>query len=300
MPQSKIIDFHTHFYISEVGEDPIAFAKAQGEPHWQALVTPEGKRTLQGWANSAQMLEQMQEANIDKAVLLGWYWENTSTCKIQNQWYADLKSVHPDSFEAFAAIHPPSIKQTHEQLCFAVDNGFVGIGEIHPAVQGFSLQDNCWTQVVEFAIEHDLLINLHVTEPVGRPYHPRAETIFKDIQWLIEHYPEMRLILSHWGGLIFMHELNPYISKKWKNVYYDTSASPLLYRDKVFQIAVDAIGAEKFIFGSDYPLIVYPGKQSEPDFVTFLERVKAVGLHPDDLHKLLFANGSSLLEPLRK
>lgn len=241
------------------------------------------------------MLQQMNEAGITKSVLQGWYWEHPAACALQNQWYADLITRHPDSFEAFAAVHAPSVNETGEQLQFALDHGFKGIGEIHPAAQGFRLRDRCWVRVVEFAVEHNLLINLHVTEPVGRPYYPREETLFRDIQWLIEEYPEMRLILAHWGGLIFMHELNPYIAERWKNVYYDTAASPLLYDDRLFQIAMDTIGPDKILYGSDYPLRVYPKQQKEPDFVSFVSRVKASVKNPVSLEKLFHDNADALL-----
>jgi uncharacterized protein len=291
----NIIDFHTHYYPSSVSADPIRFSVRYGEDFWRQLVVPENKRSLQGWVTEQRRLEHMNEAGIAKSVLLGWYWEQPEACALQNQSFVDLKSRHPDSFEAFAAIHPPSIKETKEQLQFALDHGFKGIGEIHPAVQGFRLMDCCWTHVVEFAIEHNLLINLHVTEPVGRLHYPREDTLFRDIQWLVEQYPEMRLVLSHWGGLVFMHELNPYIAKRWQNVYYDTSASPLLYDDRLFQIAIDAISPEKFLFGSDYPLMVYPKKQKDPDLISFVSRVKAAVKDPVNLEKLFRGNAEALL-----
>ena len=296
MSASGIIDFHTHYFPPEVASEPVAFAQQQGEKHWRELVSPDGKPSLQGWATTEHMLQQMEEAGISRAVLQGWYWEHPSTCAMQNRWYADLIARYPGSFIAFATIHPPSFRETEEQLQFAVDHGFKGIGELHPAVQDFGLRDRCWTRVVEFAIEHNLLISLHVTEPVGRPQRPQGETNFRDIQWLVEEYPEMRLILAHWGGLVFTHELNPYISKRWEHVYYDTAASPLLYDDRVFQLAMDAIGPEKFLFGSDYPLRLYPRTQEEPDFATFVSKVRTVVRDSDALDRLFRSNAEALLD----
>ena len=291
-----IIDVHTHYYPPLVTADPVKWATTQDEKHWRQLVAPEGKPSLQGWASEAVMLRQMAEAGIAKAVLQGWYWEHSVSCAFQNRWYADLIERHPDRFIAFATIHPPSEKETEEQLKFAVDHGFKGIGEIHPAVQGFSLRDRCWMRVAEFAVEHGFPITLHVTEPIGRPQQPQMETSLRDIQWLVEKYPDLRLILAHWGGLSFLHELNPYIAKRWQNVYYDTSASPLLYGSQVFRIAMEAVGPEKFLFGSDYPLRLYPKQQKEPNFSAFISEIRKSIEDAGHLERLFRSNVEKLLE----
>ncbi|MAV14570.1 MAG: hypothetical protein CL705_01745 [Chloroflexi bacterium] len=40
-----------------------------------------------------------------------------------------------------------------------------------------------------------------------------------------------------------------------KNVYYDTAASSFLYDPKIFEIAIEIVGSEKIIFGSDFPIL---------------------------------------------
>ena len=40
-----------------------------------------------------------------------------------------------------------------------------------------------------------------------------------------------------------------------RNIFYDTAASPLLYNDKIFDVSLEIVGANKILFGSDYPLM---------------------------------------------
>ena len=40
-----------------------------------------------------------------------------------------------------------------------------------------------------------------------------------------------------------------------KNVYYDTAASSFLYNPKIFELAIEIVGSEKIIFGSDFPIL---------------------------------------------
>jgi len=47
----------------------------------------------------------------------------------------------------------------------------------------------------------------------------------------------------------------PEVEEGLANVYFDSAASPFLYRPAVFESAVDLLGAEKVLLGTDYPLL---------------------------------------------
>ena len=51
------------------------------------------------------------------------------------------------------------------------------------------------------------------------------------------------------------YALMPEVAKALANVYFDTAATPFLYRDDMFRHIVEIIGADHILFGSDYPLI---------------------------------------------
>ena len=288
-----VIDCHVHRYPPDVFANPAAFANPRGEKHWQNLVTPENGPAIQGWSDREKMLADMDCGGLEKAVLLGWYWEKSETCILHNKWHAEWIREDPDRFIAFAAINPLASKAIDE-LKAARDYGFRGIGEILPAVQGFSVRDPDWHEIVEFAIDSSWPINFHVTEPVGHPYPGKISTPFEDFQWLAETYPELKIILSHWGGLLPFYELNKHVRKCLSNVWYDVAASPLLYDSTIFRSAVDIVGSEKVLYGSDYPLRLYPSKQDTPDFSTFLDEIQNAGLTDAELKNILGDNASRL------
>jgi len=39
------------------------------------------------------------------------------------------------------------------------------------------------------------------------------------------------------------------------NVWFDTAASPYLYRSDIYRLAAELAGEEKVLFGTDYPLL---------------------------------------------
>ncbi len=263
-----IIDAHTHRYSDEVIANPSAFASRTGEQKWLHMVTPSSQTSLQGWADRDQMLADMDNAGIDRCVLLGWYWENFQTCMEANDWHRRWIKQDPGRFFSFLAIKPgiPSLKDYLKQ---AHEDGFRGIGESHPWVQGFSMQDKEWMGVMEFACAHSWPVNFHVTDPAGRDYPGKTLTPMDDFVWLANELPDLKIILAHAGALYALENSIP------DNFYFDLAACPLLYSREIYQKLIDCTGAEKILWGTDYPLRIYPRTQKKPDFHTFLEELKS-------------------------
>jgi predicted TIM-barrel fold metal-dependent hydrolase len=117
----------------------------------------------------------------------------------------------------------------------------------------------------------------------------------QDYVWLAGQYPDLKLILAHLGGLLPFYELNRPVQKVMKNVYYDTAAVPLLYRPEVYQMVAQVVGEEKILFGSDYPLLIYPRRTRTPGFRDLLVEIKGAGLTSQQLSRILGGNAKQLL-----
>src|SRR6185312_1203945 len=105
-------------------------------------------------------------------------------------------------------------------------------------------------------------------------YPGRVETPLADFVRLAREYPQTKFILAHWGGgLAFDNECRPL-----RNVFYDTAASPLLYDAGVWVRGVEAAAEGRVLFGSDYPLILYPRTEAAPGFGGILDEMKAGNL----------------------
>jgi predicted TIM-barrel fold metal-dependent hydrolase len=100
---------------------------------------------------------------------------------------------------------------------------------------------------------------LHVNESVGHDYPGKSLKDLRPIYQLLLALPAMNIILAHWGGGFFFYELMPEVARAAQRVYYDTAASPFLYRPLIYRIALKIIGPKRILFGSDYPLLP-PGR----------------------------------------
>jgi predicted TIM-barrel fold metal-dependent hydrolase len=70
---------------------------------------------------------------------------------------------------------------------------------------------------------------------------------------------------------------------------------PLLYWPDVYRAVVQAVGAEKLLFGSDYPLLIYPRRTRIPGFGDLLAEMRSSGLGAEQLSLILGGNIKKLL-----
>jgi hypothetical protein len=293
MPRTGIVDAHVHAYPTEVAADPGAWGRARGETGWADCVAPEGRRSIQGWADPDALIADMDEAGVDACVMLGWYWERQETCDLQNGWYSEWIRRHPGRLMGFAAVQPAAGPRSIDGLKRALDSGLCGVGESLPQAQGFALDDPLWRQVVETAVSRRVPVTLHATDPGAGPAAGPKTPLGAYVQ-LAREYPEATLILAHWGGGLALRGL-PERERLPANLYFDTAASPLLYDLGAFRRAVDRVGAERILYGSDYPLILYPRESRRPGFKRFLGEIERAGLGVGERAAILGSNIRRLL-----
>jgi predicted TIM-barrel fold metal-dependent hydrolase len=273
----SIIDAHVHLYPEAVNRDPLLWAQEHGETHWAILCTRRRKsgQWVQGFPNVDELLRRMDEAGVTRAVLQGWYWQWPETCALQNDFYAECVKAHPDRLSAFATLHPSAGREaTLELVRTARERGFSGLGELSPHSQGYDVGEPVFLELMELAGDLRLPVNLHVTDHQSGAYPGRVETPLRDFLWLARQLPHTNFILAHWGGLLPLHEEE---AENLYNVFYDTAASPLLYGEDIWSRFAAVVPPERVLFGSDYPLNLYPRTDTEPALTGLVNEARKQG-----------------------
>jgi hypothetical protein len=140
--------------------------------------------------------------------------------------------------------------------------------------------------IVDIIIKHNSILLTHTSEPVGHQYSGKGEATPDMIYRLITTFPDLKLVCAHWGGGLPFYALMPEVKAALKNVYFDTAASPFLYTPQIYSQVVQLVGADKILFGSDYPLI--PQRR-------FLKEIFALDLSAATKRKILADNAKNLL-----
>jgi predicted TIM-barrel fold metal-dependent hydrolase len=78
----------------------------------------------------------------------------------------------------------------------------------------------------------------------------------------------------------------PEVAKALTHVFYDTAASPFLYSKKIYSLGCEIAGADRILFGSDFPLLS-PGR--------YFQEIGESGVKTEDQRKILGQNLSRLL-----
>ncbi|HEX9987694.1 MAG TPA: TatD family hydrolase [Chloroflexia bacterium] len=275
-----IIDFHTHIFSDEMRGSRSDYLE---QDSWFATLYADPKHRL---ASAEDVVASMEAAGVDRTVIMGFPWHKGSTCREHNDYIIDAVRRFPDKLIGFACIQPLDARDAQE-LDRCLSAGLMGLGELGPDGQKFDIEDRWVLQAsVEVLQHHKRPLLVHSSEPIGHTYAGKGQTFPWRLLKLAQNFPELQIVLAHWGGGLPFYELMPEVREATRNVYYDSAASTYLYSFDIFPVVASLIGHERLLWGTDYPLL----SQAK-----FLDRVRSSGLAPGQLDAVLGGNAARLL-----
>lgn len=277
-----VIDFHTHVFPPEVQRRRETFCML--DDYFGQLHANPGIKI----ATVEDLLAEMDESGVDFSLLCGFGWASHELCRMQNDYLLDCIRKHPDRLGALGSIQPLEGERALAEVERCLVGGMKGVGELMPDGQGYRLNElRRLDHLFRFAAERGFLVMTHASEPVGHDY-PGKETVTPDTIWdVVQAYPEMKLVLAHWGGGYPFYELMPEVREASRNVYYDSAASTYLYSPEVFLHTARMVGYHKVLWGTDYPIL----RQGR-----FLRRIQQLPLAEKWRTAILGGNAARLLE----
>ena len=275
-----VIDSHCHILPPSFRDRRAEIAKRDAT--FAALLSDPNARI----ASADDLLAAMDRDGVDQAVVMGMGWTDHQVAVEANEYIIQTVADNPGRLTGFCSVNPgwgePAV--TEAQRCF--DAGLVGIGELHADTQGFDFTDvAAMAPVMELARSDRLPVLVHASEPVGHQYPGKGGTTPDKLYRFIQNFPGNVIICAHWGGGLPFYSLMPEVKESLKNVYFDSAATPFLYRPEVFGVVSELAGAGKVLFASDFPLL----EMSRP-----LEQARNAGLAADVEAALLWGNAAKL------
>jgi len=289
------IDLHSHFFPVDALGSPGKYEKRAPkivlDKSNLSVTSQIGMRAGLGPGayDPVARIKALDEMKIDlqaisPSPILLFYWEEPAVAahfsRVQNEAIQAVVKKHPDRFVGFGSVPLQDIPEAIAIAKEAKNMGLKGL-EIGHAVGERQLDDPIFESFFDAAQAMDLLLFVHPLEGGVDADDPLAGILGNVLQFpfrttlmierimlkgMFEKYPNLRLCLSHGGGLLAFNiwrldhsyslrpDLKKILSQKpsasLKKFYFDS----IVHSATALQYLIQVVGADRVVIGTDYPM----------------------------------------------
>lgn len=224
----KIIDFHLHPYLTEeefIGKFPESFSPSP---------TQAGE-DLRGCGISHICGSVIARTPYAPEKGFAYFRElNRKALELKERfgaWYTPGFHVHPDYVE-----------ESCREMEFMQEKGFRLIGELVPYMHGWK-DYSCggFSEILKTAGKYHMIVSYHTV--LGEQ---------EEMEKMVAAHPEVTFVAAHPGERQY-YEKHLERMAKYENLYLDLSGTGL-FRYGMLAYGVKKVGADRFLFGTDYPI----------------------------------------------
>jgi len=238
-----------------------------------------------------------------------------------NDSYAEYVRRYPDRFVAYVSVPLPHVDAALEEMARGLDTlGMVGVNmgtSVLTRSVADPMFDPFWEEmnrrgVILFFHPHglgacsSLIQEANLTWPMGAPVEDSV--LVSHLLWkqISKRYPRVRIIVPHLGGDISMlvnrmdNQRSLFLppdtekpSVTVKKFWYDTVSHAYA---PALRLACEALGADRFLLGSDYPYETGELYQRCVDYI----KTPGTGLTPEQIEAILDRNAQALFQLVPK
>jgi aminocarboxymuconate-semialdehyde decarboxylase len=325
------IDLHSHFFPLEALQNPGKY-----ESRAPKLALENGKLSVTsqigfrpglgpGAYDPVERINALDAMQIDlqaisPSPILLFYWEEATVAahfsRRQNEAIQAVVARHPDRFVGFGSVPLQSVADSIDIAREAKAMGLKGL-EIGNAVGDAPLDDARFAPFFDAAQDLDMLLFVHPLEGGLNADDPLSPVLGNVLQFtfrttlmvermilkgMFEKYPNLKLCLSHGGGLLALNiwrldhsyglrsDLRaqlPYRPSAYlKRMYFDS----IVHSAAALRYLVEVAGADRVVIGTDYPMAM---GDFEP-----VAKIEGLQLPARDRELILGANAARALNCL--
>lgn len=184
--------------------------------------------------------------------------------------------AHPE-FIGFITLHQDLTEEEMvQEVNLAIENGMKGI-KLHPDFQKFNIDDEAVEKIYRAASDK-LPILFHIGD--DRYDYSKPHRLVK----IAKKYPKVKFIAAHFGGYRCWDDASLYCGLD--NVYFDTCSSLTFISASKAREIIDMLGADRFFFGTDFPMWDAKGELERFNTIPMTEQEKKMIL-AENIKRLL-------------
>ena len=315
-----IIDVFAHHIsksVDKMMENSKHFGKGKDFPYPPQNADPESRLAImEKYGVDMQVLTQTTPILLDLSVD-----DAVEVCRLSNQDNYALCKAYPDKFVNVCVFHLLDMKRTMEELDRCVNELDCRGVTISSNQEGKGLDSPEFFPFYEKVVEHDLPIFIHGTHWDCPPLmdmdnswrfmlvfgwdYDGTQAIWRLIMGgVLDRFPTMKIVTHHMGNYFpffvrrieanfewkLQDQLPRHISEYYGNIYGDTAVDGT---PGAFQCGYAFFGAERMMYGSDYPF----GLEGGEYFIRVnLAGVNAMAIPDKERKKILGENAKKLLK----
>ena len=155
-----------------------------------------------------------------------------------------LREKYGDFYYPGFHIHPSFVRESVAEIERFNKLGFKLVGELVPYIQDWSdgFDSKPFFEILEAAEAYGMVVDFHSSG---------SEKTEDEIDKMVSRFKNLKIVAAHPGEYdAFMRHLKR--MEISDNYYLDLSGTGI-FRHGLLRYGIDSFGAERFIFGSDYP-----------------------------------------------
>ena len=220
----EIIDFHTHPFID--ADTYFCIYKESVPADEKTILADMENEGISRFCGS--VIRKMREG------------EGFELLKKLNRDALKLRDIYGEKYIPGIHVHPDFVEESTEEIKFASEKGIKLIGELVPYMHGWK-DYSCkgFSEILDVAEKYGMVVSLHVGD---HEQMIKMASEHKNVNFVIAHPGEKERALKHIEAM-----------KQCDNMYLDLSGGGM-YRYGLVRYLCDKVGAERIIFGTDYPI----------------------------------------------
>lgn len=244
----EIIDFHTHPFINPENN-----------------ICPYKEFSTMNAETTVGVMKELGVSKICGSVIeIGNNEDVWNKIKTNNNTALQLKKIYKDFYIPGFHIHPDFIEESLKEINRMHNNGFNLIGELVPYLDNWQTDygSDEFSVLLEEAGKKNMIVSIH---SMNEDAMDKMVKRHKDVVFVAAHPGEYNIFMRHIERMKFS-----------ENYYLDLSGAGI-FRYRMLRYAIDTLGAERLIFGSDYPTCspcMYISGITEDKLITDTEKEK--------------------------